>query len=425
MIGLSAETQEVQTDAQSGEDKEETIQNETKEDRGENRILSVFLWLFLSFLPTVILLFARIAHMQSVSMGAMAQTAAAGLVFLFVILFCESKHIWKYNNEQHKLRFALIFLGCICLMLFCCMIPPLLWLYLPIGVSLMLFSHRPQAISGLLLLLTAQYYLCGMTAEVFVTMTLIGLSGILLFGFLDEEFLFGMPLFAAMLLQTLLLFSMEYSVRGEFIFRTFVFTGTNLLVSFLLLTGLLKYLSFRVLHKSTDRFSEINDPEFELLVQLKEKNLRAYYHAVHTAHFCEKLAEKIGADPQLCKAGGYYHKIGRMRGQSNLVNALKIAEEYSFPPSLISLLREYGSKNTTLRSKEAAIVLISDAMVSSVMFLFEKNKDARLNYEQLVSVVFAKQLESGYLDECDLTMSELSTIKRCFMEEKLYYDFLR
>lgn len=62
----------------------------------------------------------------------------------------------------------------------------------------------------------------------------------------------------------------------------------------------------------------MNDPEYVLLTDLKQYSKKAYYHAVHTAYFCEKIARKIGADEMLAKAGGYYHKIGRMRGEGNL-----------------------------------------------------------------------------------------------------------
>ena len=146
---------------------------------------------------------------------------------------------------------------------------------------------------------------------------------------------------------------------------------------------------------------------------------------MHTAYFCEKIARKIGADEMLAKAGGYYHKIGRMRGEGNLKNALAIAREYHFPPELVQLLKEYGGKNTSLVSREAAIVLLADAMVSSVMFLFEKNPRAELNYEQIAGVVFKKQIESGILDHCSLTISQLNEIHKIFVEETLYYDFLR
>ena len=64
-------------------------------------------------------------------------------------------------------------------------------------------------------------------------------------------------------------------------------------------------------------------------------------------------------------------------------------------------------------------------MVSSVMFLFEKNPRAELNYEQIAGVVFKKQIESGILDHCSLTISQLNEIYKIFVEETLYYDFLR
>jgi len=63
--------------------------------------------------------------------------------------------------------------------------------------------------------------------------------------------------------------------------------------------------------------------------------------------------------------------------------------------------------------------------VSSVMFLFEKDRNAKLDYEQIVSVVFKKQLDSGILDSCDLTMEQMKLIRKMFAEETLYYDFLR
>ena len=59
------------------------------------------------------------------------------------------------------------------------------------------------------------------------------------------------------------------------------------------------------------------------------------------------------------------------------------------------------------------------------MFLFEKDKNAVLDYEQIVSVVFKKQIGSGLLDHSDLTMDQLRQIRTMFMEETLYYDFLR
>ncbi|MCR5418467.1 MAG: HDIG domain-containing protein [Lachnospiraceae bacterium] len=383
-------------------------------------------WLIPAVLPAAVN--AAVSLIRNSSEGLLSESillGVFGLVWFFVLFLCNEKHIWKYDNESHKKRFVIVFIAGILLSVGSCFLQPLLWLHLPLAAALLLFSDLPQAMSAYFLLLMLQQLISRPVAEVFVTYAMIGILGMLLFDFLDEQFMFGIPLFISLLFQTLLLLAMEFVLRGYLPVSVYVFASCNLLLSFLLLTGILKFLSSRVLHSKTDRFGELNDPECPLLSQLKETNKRAYYHAIHTAHFCQKLAEKIGADAELAKAGGYYHKIGKMRGESNLKNALEIAEEYEFPPELKELLMEYGGKNTPLRSKEAAIVLLSDAMVSSVMFLFDKNKDAKLNYEQIVSVVFSKQMESGFLDQCSLELGEMNLIRQCFLEERLYYDFLR
>ncbi|MCR5338567.1 MAG: HDIG domain-containing protein [Lachnospiraceae bacterium] len=385
-------------------------------------------WLPFCLLPALVYcLCGAVAFGRSFTqmLTGLMQLAAFGLVFFFVLLLCDVKGSWLYDNDRHKYRFVIVFLAGLVIALVQAFVSlPVFWLMMPVAIALFLCSGTYQAVGGYMLLLLMTDQLAAMSAATFAAYAMIGIAGMLLFTFLDENFLFGLPLLCALLLQTLVLLGIAFAAEGRLTLQSLLFAAISLGVGFLLLTFCLKYLSSGVLHRESDIYDRINDPEFTLLVQLKEKNQRAYYHAIHTAHFCEKLAGLIGADVALCKAGGYYHKIGKMRGESNISHALDIAAEYDFPPQLRRLLKEYGAQNTPLRSKEAAIVLLSDAMVSSVMFLFEKNKNATLNYEQIAAVVFKQQLESHVLDDCVITMEELTTIRECFAGEKLYYDFL-
>ncbi len=344
---------------------------------------------------------------------------------MFVVLTAFCKNGFYYNNAKHPGRFLTVYVVGILLVVLNVFLIDKLWLFLPLAVTLVLFSGLQTGIVSYLLLLYLQMMLTGADPVVFFAYVCIGIIGIALFSYLDIDFVFGVPLFTGLILVFAALLTMEFALSGHLQFDAFLYAAINIFVSFLLLTFVLKYVSYHILHKDRDKYQEINDPEFALLTELKNTSQRAYYHAVHTAYFSEKLARKIGADEMLAKAGGYYHKIGKMRGTNNLKNALEIAKEYHFPPQLVQLLKEYGGKNTVLRSKEAAIVVLADAMVSSVMFLFEKDKNAVLDYEQIVSVVFKKQIGSGLLDHCELTMDQLRQIRTMFMEETLYYDFLR
>lgn len=347
------------------------------------------------------------------------------VVFMFVLLTAFCKKGFFYNNAEHQGRFFLVYFAGLLLAVLNSFLPDKLWLFLPLAVVLVLFSGLQTGVCAFMLLLYFQVMLTDAEPSVFFAYACIGMIGIMLFSYLDVEFLFGVPLFSGLALTYVILLTMEYTECGSLHFDAFLYAAINVFVSFLLVTFALKYVSYHILHKNRDKYQEINDPEYVLLTELKKTSSRAYYHAVHTAYFSEKLARRIGADEMLAKAGGYYHKIGKMRGNNNLKNALEIAKEYDFPPELVRLLKEYGGKNTVLRSQEAAIVILADAMVSSVMFLFEKDKNAKLDYEQIVSVVFKKQTDSGILDHCNLTMEQMRQIRTMFTEETLYYDFLR
>ncbi len=96
-----------------------------------------------------------------------------------------------------------------------------------------------------------------------------------------------------------------------------------------------------------------------------------------------------------------------------------------FPGELIELLKEYGTKSAKHISREAAIVQICDAMVSSVSFLYSKNRETPLDYGKIIDVIIRKKTENGDWNKCDLNFRELNEIKKVLTGEKQYYEFLR
>ena len=76
-------------------------------------------------------------------------------------------------------------------------------------------------------------------------------------------------------------------------------------------------------------------------------------------------------------------------------------------------------------SKETIIVLFADCIVSSILYLFEKDPRAQLDYKKLIDTVFKKKLETDELWDNEISLAQLYEMKKIFVEEKLYYDFLR
>ncbi len=170
---------------------------------------------------------------------------------------------------------------------------------------------------------------------------------------------------------------------------------------------------------------EINDPECPLLVQLKDMSKEEYYHAVHTAYLGDRIARRLQLDDAAVKACGYYHRIGKLKGENTWENVAAICDEYHFPVNTKRILKEYVDGTEKVVSKETIVVLFSDCIVSSILYLFEKDPKAQLNYKQLIDTVFKKKLETDELWCNEISLAQLSEMKKIFVEEKLYYDFLR
>lgn len=196
---------------------------------------------------------------------------------------------------------------------------------------------------------------------------------------------------------------------------------TNLTTLYLIL-----YLADRkMIHKYVSKYQEIMNPEYPLLLELKEKAKSDYYNAVHTAYLSDRVARLLEADCLLAKAGGYYHKIGILRAKSHVAKSLDIGKENQFPEPLIQLIHEYTGRYETPKTVEAVIVMLSDAIVTSILYMYDKNPEQKLDYDKIIEAIFKKKYESGILQDSGISLKDLHKMKEYYKSEALYYDFLR
>ncbi len=209
-------------------------------------------------------------------------------------------------------------------------------------------------------------------------------------------------------------------------------------------------------------YSDANQP---LLKKLAMEAPGTFSHSLLIGTIAESAAEAIGANGLLCRVGAYYHDIGKMNkppyfvenqmgsasrhdqlspAMSQLVivghvkDGIEIAREFGLPAVLRQFIETHHG--TTLieyfyheakkkqddkqapvsetefrypgpkpKSKEAAIVMLSDTVESAVRSLGELTP-ARV--ETVVHNMAMKRLQDGQFDECDLTLRELSQIEK-------------
>lgn len=353
----------------------------------------------------------------------LAGTGAFLTCFLFL---SEKDRLSEKNTPPARTCCFVISYGiCLVVSLCCAFLPPAGWPFLVVFVMMSLFCGFLPGICGGISFLTFSVLLSGADVGVFALYALTGLLGACLFSRLDEKYRIALPLFVSLSF----LFAAETACVVLFANETlkwelFLIPALNVIISLILLLILLKVYSGMEIFKYRIKYLEINDQEFELLVNIKEKDKNAYYRAVHAAYFSERIAQALSLDADAAKTAAYYANAGILykEPEKDLEDTFV---SYGFPPYARQLLRELTGKNTGIRHKEAAVVYMADAVISSILYLFEKKQDTKTDYAAVIETVFQKKRESGSLKNSELTFAEWNRMKKIFKEEKLYYDFLR
>lgn len=348
-------------------------------------------------------------------------------VVIYLLEYAKIVDDLDYDNAKNKKRFYVLYLISLLLSVLFPMLPAPVWPYLAIFVALSLFSNEAcGAAAGTLLLMITVLTQNSDSLGYFFMYFMCGYIGIVLFRQMDETFKVGLKVFVSLTMLFVCL-SANYVlfVNDILSLQHFLLPIINVFTSLLLLSGILKYFSSVVIHRYWERYVDLNDPECSLLVSLKEIDKDEYYQAIHTAYLCDRVAKKLEIDDVLTKAGGYYHRIGRLKGENSWENMEQVCDENDFPPKLSELLNEYSKKENGLVSKEAVVLLFSDTIILSIIGLMKKDSKMELDYHLLIDTIFKKKLGSGIIDESIISMGEINRMKKMFMEEALYYDFLR
>ena len=351
--------------------------------------------------------------------------AGTGIV-IFAFTMEEINERFIYRNDGKYARFAFMYLGGLVASVLLSYLPVTGWPFLVIFVLLGVFSDGVTGLAAGSVCLLLSVNFAGGSFSVFWLYFISGAAGILVFSTLNEDFKVGIPMFISLMILTLsltanvVLFSTEQLSVAQF-----MIPAINLIVCCILLLISLKMFSTAVIHRNREKYMEINDPEFPLLVQLKDMSKDEYYHAIHTAYLSDRIARRLGMDDAAAKACAYYQRIGKLRGDNTWENVSAICNEYHFPPNTKKILKEFVDESEKMVSKETIVVLFADCIVSSIIYLFEKDPEAKLDYAQLIDTVFMKKLETDELWGSEISLAQIHEMKKIFVEEKLYYDFLR
>jgi len=240
----------------------------------------------------------------------------------------------------------------------------------------------------------------------------------------------------------------------------------NGLLSSILTNGSLPFLEHAFGITSAVRLLELGNPGQPLLQRLLMEAPGTYHHSLIVANLAEAAAQAVGADALLVRVGSYYHDIGKVRrpyffienqvgGEnphdkitpalsvliltSHVKDGVEMAREHKLPEPVVEIIEQHhgtslitffyhkaleGDAKDTVReedfrydgpvprSREAAIVMLADAVEAAVRAL---NDPTPGKIEGLVRKLIKEKLSDGQLDESDLNFKDLDRIAGAFV----------
>jgi putative nucleotidyltransferase with HDIG domain len=231
--------------------------------------------------------------------------------------------------------------------------------------------------------------------------------------------------------------------------------------------GILPYLESIFKVTSSLRLLELSNPNHPLMRRLMLEAPGTYHHSILVGNLAEAAAEAVGADGLLARVGAHYHDIGKLKRPyffvenqvgidnphdkmapslstliitSHVKDGLELANEFKLPPAVTQFIaqhhgtdlvryfyhraseandegtveeRDFRYPGPKPHGKEVAIVSLADATEAAVRSISRPNPG---KIEAIVRKIIKDRLNSGELDESDLTFQDMDRIANAFVK---------
>lgn len=271
-------------------------------------------------------------------------------------------------------------------------------------------------------------------------------------------------------LSSILTFSVGTLTTNNFmeILADSTFAAAGAILSGILTIGVLPFFESTFDIVTNAKLLELSNPNNPLLKKLLMEAPGTYHHSILVANLAELAAEQVGGNPLLARIGAYYHDVGKTKrpyffrenqfGKKNPHDRLKpevsskiiishvkdgseLAKEYNLPKTIHDfIVTHHGEtlvkyfyltvKNNSENpdevkeedfkypgpkpmSKEQGIVMLADSTEAAVRSINEPTEE---KIEKMVNNIIDDKLATGQIDNCDLTLRDISKIKKCFLK---------
>ncbi len=160
-----------------------------------------------------------------------------------------------------------------------------------------------------------------------------------------------------------------------------------------------------------DKIKVLMSADGELMTRLKEDD-KLFEHLHRISEISGQAALCVEADEILCLAGGMFHEAGKINSEENsMMQTVRLMEQYEFPERLREIIRQHSVAYELPKTKEAAVVMLTDSIVSTDDYLKSKGKNDIMSKKQLVEGIFKNRIQNGQLAKSGLTEEDIDNLK--------------
>ncbi len=154
----------------------------------------------------------------------------------------------------------------------------------------------------------------------------------------------------------------------------------------------------------------------ELMNRLEAYSETIYEHCLDVGNISAIAAEQIHVKRNVAYLGGCYHEIGRIMGKDYISHGVELLKEYGISKEVIAVVREHNIHCEKPASKEAAIVMLSDSILSTIRYLREKEPNTKITIEVLTKAIMNKRNAMGLFEQSGLSEGEIQTLQSFYIE---------
>ncbi len=242
---------------------------------------------------------------------------------------------------------------------------------------------------------------------------------------------------------------------------------TNGVICAIFTIGFLPYLENLFGITSSIKLLELSNPNQPLLRRLLLEAPGTYHHSILVGNLAEAAAEAVNADGLLARVGAAYHDIGKAKRPyffvenqlggdnphdrispslstliivSHVKEGVELAKQHKLPVVIMDFIKQHHGSDLVQyfyhkalendkdgsveemdfrypgpkpQSKETAIVMLADAVEAAVRTL---SRPTPGRVDGLIRKIIKARLNSGQLDESDLTLRDLDKVAEAFAQ---------